>query len=225
MKINLKKFAVGTAAALSVTGAVASTMTLSASADPKQFSAFIGTGSDTTQDVLNALSGHLNGANFTPVQSSAGTGQRQIISFDATPPAGGAQDCITTKTGAPNFNRPNGSSQGTRALSRSLDATGYGTAACGGPKNIAGLVDFARSSAGPTSGEIAAGTQLTYVPIARDALSFAYYRADGGTVVNTLTRRSSPRCSPVRVPRRSTASASCRAASRPVRAPTPSGTR
>ena len=47
---------------------------------------------------------------------------------------------------------------------------------------MSGLVDFARSSAGPS----AAGTTLTYIPFGRDGLSFAYYR-NGGAPVTTLT--------------------------------------
>jgi ABC-type phosphate transport system substrate-binding protein len=189
MSFNLKKFAVGTAAVLSVAGAVASTMSLSASADPKQYTAFVGVGSDTTQDVLNAFSGQVGAQSFLPVQSSLVTGQRQFISFDATPPAGGAQDCIITKTGAPNFNRPNGSSQGRRALSRAFDGSaGYGSAACGTLKDISGLVDFARSSSGPSTTDIGAGNQLTYIPFARDGVSFAYYKASAGDPVTSLTR-------------------------------------
>jgi hypothetical protein len=84
------------------------------------------------------------------------------------------------------MNRPQGSSQGRRALSRAIDGTGYGTALCGGPVNISGLVQFARSSAGPTAGDT--GTNLTYVPFGRDGVSFGYYRASGGAPVTSLTK-------------------------------------
>jgi hypothetical protein len=157
----------------------------SAGADPKQFNAFVGVGSDTTQDVTNALAGFTNNVNFAPVQSSVASGSRQIISFDALNPSNPNDPCITTKLGAPSFTRPNGSTQGRRALSRALDGTGYGTAACAGPTDVSGLVDFARSSAGPAAGDT--GTTLTYIPFGRDALSFAYYRANGAPVT-TLTR-------------------------------------
>ena len=150
----------------------------SAGADPKQLTAAVGVGSDTTQDVMNAMTGFTNGLNYTPIQSSAASNARQIISFDAVPPPPLTGTCITTKTGAPTMNRPQGSSQGRRALSRAIDGTGYGTALCGGPVNINGLVQFARSSAGPTAGDT--GTNLTYVPFGRDGVSFAYYRASGG---------------------------------------------
>ena len=159
----------------------------SASADPKQLTAFVGTGSDTTQDVMNALSGHANGGNFTPAQSSVASGQRQLISFNATNIGTGVSDnCITPKVGGPTFLRPNGSTNGVRALSRSMDSTGWGAAECGGITDISGLVDFARSSSGPQN---AAATDLTYIPFGRDAVSFAYYRAGGaGGPVTSLTR-------------------------------------
>jgi hypothetical protein len=176
-----------TAAAVAVASVAASTLSLTANADPKQYTAFVGVGSDTTQDVLNALSGSSNGLNYSPVQSSAATGRRQVISFDATPPPGTTGTCIITKAGGPAFERPNGSSGGRRALSRSIDGTGFGnTGACGAtPANVSGQVNFARSSAGPASGDT--GTALTYIPFGRDGVSFAAYRTDGGAVT-TLTQ-------------------------------------
>ncbi len=148
-----------------------------AGADPKQFTAAIGMGSDTTQDVMNALSGHANGVNYTPVQSSAATNRRQLISWDAVGSA-----CISPKGAGVSINRPNGSSNGRRALSRAIDGGLWGNATCGGAKSTSGLVHYARSSAGPSG----TGTQLTYLPFGRDALSFAYY-ANGVTPVTTLT--------------------------------------
>ena len=172
--------------------AVAMTATLgttfvggSAQADPKQLTAAVGVGSDTTQDVMNAMTGFTNGVNYTPIQSTSASGYRQVISFDALPPAGVADACITPKVGGPTFARPQGSSAGRRALSRAQDGTKYGSVACGGVQDVAGLVDFARSSAGPASGDV--GTVLTYVPFGRDAVSFGYYRA-AGSPVTSLTR-------------------------------------
>lgn len=159
----------------------------SASADPKQLTAFVGTGSDTTQDVMNALAGHANGQNFTPAQSSVASGQRQLISFNATNIGTGISDnCITPKVGGPTFQRPNGSTNGQRALSRAIDSTGWGSADCGGVTDVSGLVDYARSSS-KTSDALA--TDLTFIPFGRDAVSFAYYRAGGaGGPVTSLTR-------------------------------------
>jgi hypothetical protein len=162
----------------------ASLMVGSASADPAQFNAFVGVGSDTTQDVTNALAGKSNGILFTPVQSSSATGGRQLISFDATPPAGVADNCITPKLGVATFTRPNGSSAGRRALSRAIDGTGYGSAATCALADVSGSIDFARSSALTTG----ATSELTYIPFGRDGMSFAYYRANGAPVT-TLTQQ------------------------------------
>lgn len=172
---------VATGAAALVTGGT------TAGADPQQLTALAAMGSDTTQDVMNAFAGFSNGQNYTPLQSSETTGFKQIISFNATPPPGAIDQCITPKVKGATMYRPNGSSEGRRALSRAIDGAGYGPAGiCGGTKSVAGLVDFARSSSGPASGDT--GTALTYVPFARDALSFAYYRASGGAPVTALTR-------------------------------------
>ncbi|CAB4569279.1 MAG: hypothetical protein F2534_11745 [Actinobacteria bacterium] len=187
---KLKRAAAGLAAIAAASAAAGALTPSGASADPAQFSAFVTVGSDTTQDVLNALAGKTNGVLFTPIQSSSATGGVQIISWDATPPAGVADNCITPKIGAPTFTRPNGSSAGQRALSRSIDGTGYGGSAANGSSfcanaDVSGLIDFARSS----SLDSTAGTQLTYVPFARDALTFAYYRAAGNAgAVTSLTR-------------------------------------
>lgn len=148
-----------------------------ASADPKQFAAAVGVGSDTTQDVVNALAGHANGTNYTPAQSTEGT-KRQIASWDAL-----GSTCITPKAPGATFLRPNGSTNGRKALSRAIDGGLWGDGTnCGGNKSTTGLVQFARSSSGPSG----TGTNLTYIPFGRDALSFAYY-ANGVTPVTTLT--------------------------------------
>lgn len=152
-----------------------------AQADPKQFSALVAVGSDTTQDVLNGYAGFSNGVNFTPVQSSAATGQVQIASWNA-----GAASCIAVKTGAPLVLRPNGSSGGRRALSRgALGQATWGTGSICGAREVSGLFDFARSSATPVSGDT--GTDLTYIPFGRDALSYGYYRNTGTPASNMTT--------------------------------------
>lgn len=150
-----------------------------ANADPKQFTAFTGVGSDTTQDVMNALSGFSSNNNYIPVQSSLATGKKQLVSWDAV-----GSTCIVPKPTGKSIVRSNGSTNGRRALSRALDGGNWPASGtdCGGPKAIGGLVDFARSSAGPSG----TGTELTYIPLGRDALSFAYY-ANGVAPVTTLT--------------------------------------
>jgi hypothetical protein len=150
----------------------------SAGADPIQYRSgnLVGVGSDTIQDIDNAFAGYSGGIAYTPLVTSAGN---QLLSFDAVGSA-----CITSRLGGKSFDRPNGSGAGVTALSRSIDgAATYGTATCTGPKSIPGAIDYARSSGGPS----AAGTALTYIPFARDGVSFGYYRTDGGPVT-TLSR-------------------------------------
>jgi hypothetical protein len=159
----------------------------SASADPKQLTAFVGVGSDTTQDVVNALAGESNGALYPPVRSSVATGGVQIVSYNALNPSNPADPCFTPTPGGPTTQRPNGSGSGQKALSRAIAGGGWGVAACGGVQDVSGLIQFSRSSSGPSN---AVGTDLTFIPFGRDALSFAYYRAGGtGGPVTTLTRQ------------------------------------
>lgn len=157
-----------------------------AGADPKFADAFVGVGSDTTMDVMAALGGYANGKAYTPVESTSASGRKQIASWDSRL-ATHTDNCIAPKLKSPTIYRSNGSSEGRRALSRAIDGTVYGpTAQCGGSKIVTGLIDFARSSSGPSSGDT--GTALTYIPFGRDALSFAYYSNGVGSPVTTLTR-------------------------------------
>ena len=156
------------------------------SADPKFADALVGAGSDTTMDVMAALSGFANGKPFTPVQSTVASGSKLIASWDSKL-ASQTDNCIAAKLKAPTTYRPNGSSEGRRALSRAIDGTVYGpTTECGGSKVVTGLFDFARSSSGPSSGDT--GTALTYVPFGRDALAVAYYANGVTTPVTDFTR-------------------------------------
>ena len=155
-----------------------------AKADPKQLTALAGVGSDTVQDVFNAFAGYTNGTDYAPLHSSAASGSRQVISFDAINPVNIADTCITTKLGGPTFDRPNGSGSGQKALSRNIDGTKWGTAACGGLVDVSGQVDFGRSSSGPS---VTTTSELTFIPFGRDGVSFAYY-SKTGTPVTTLTR-------------------------------------
>ncbi len=175
VKVAAATAAIGSIAAIGLVG------NSPVKADPQQFSALVAVGSDTTQDVLNGYAGFSNGINFTPIQSSAATGFTQIASWNA-----GAASCIAVKTGAPLILRPNGSSGGRRALSRSVLAQAtWGTGSICGAKDTSGLIDFARSSATPVAGDT--GTDLTYVPFGRDALSYGYYRANGAPATNMTT--------------------------------------
>ncbi|KUO06941.1 Ig-like domain repeat protein [Streptomyces sp. DSM 15324] len=149
-------------AAAVVAGGVA--LASPAYADPTPAGTFrqlVGVGSDTTQDVLNALAGDTVGGkdySGTAVKSATGAG---IASYDAI-----GSSTIQTRSGGASFNRPNGSGAGRTALSMSLTGDKF-------PNNngvaISGQVDFARSSSGPSF----SGNALTYIPFARDAVGIA----------------------------------------------------
>lgn len=181
---TLKRRLVGVAA-ITASGLAASALVLSpAGADPRQHTnQIVGTGSDTTQEILNAFAGQADDDYYTPLASDGPTGRFQITSWDAAPP-GDPQDtftCIAPRAGLNAFQRPNGSSQGRVALSLSSSGAPLtftnpaGDSACAG-KSTAGIVNFARSSSGPSG---SANLGLTYIPFGRDALTYAYTYVDG----------------------------------------------
>ncbi len=110
-------------------------------------------GSDTTQDVWNALT------NSGPLKS--------VASYDAF----GSPAQIVTKTGVAPFTRPNGSGAGVKALSASLNPLNhvYKDSANNSFTLKKNDVDIARSSSSPS----VAGTDLTFLPFARDAVTVA----------------------------------------------------
>lgn len=161
-----------------------------ASADPTSgvlFGDLVGTGSDTTQDILNGLSVSLG--------TNTATGKRYITSYDAAPGSGNgstAADCatddkdeITTVSGSTSFVRPNGSSNGRDTLraaigqASSASIKSFACSLSGGASvtlqstDIKGLVHYARSSSGPGAGDTNATGVLAYVPFARDAMTVA----------------------------------------------------
>jgi hypothetical protein len=171
-----------------------------AAADPGFANPVVGVGSDTTQDVMDALSGAApwpgasNAATaapkfFTPITSSQASSFKQVISWDAIPFGGSASNpgCITPKLNAPSMDRPNGSSNGITALRAAIFGTGWqaSTASCtGAPVTIGGAnLDFARSSRGPND---TSTTDLTFVPFARDAVMYVA-ESNGADDVSTLT--------------------------------------
>lgn len=121
-----------------------------ATADPIGFKPLNGVGSDTTQDVVGGVA---------TVVSAIG-------SYDATGSA-----TIQTTSAGPTFNRPNGSTSGVQALSASVNNTGTRTFPATGGVSITGQVDFARSSSAPSGSFV--GTDLTFIPFARDAVTYA----------------------------------------------------
>ncbi|MDR1426836.1 MAG: hypothetical protein LBJ08_03645 [Bifidobacteriaceae bacterium] len=171
-------------AVLSVTAVLlASATALSAApamADPTPgtYPPLAGTGSDTTQFVLGGLAQAI----------LDGEGQPIIGSFDAVDPESSQPGGLIkpTATGT-DFNRPNGSGAGLRALAASINPEGTRTQprTDGTTTNvdITGQLDFARSSSGPSG----AGSDLTFIPFAQDAVSYAYARLGGSTVPTNLS--------------------------------------
>lgn len=136
-----------------------------ANADPVSNS-YVLVGSDTLQDVANAL---VNGTTVTGVNVRASSASGNVASYDAFGSA-----AIQTKPFGPYFARPAGSGDGVKALAKSID--GKTTFAVSGNTTPAALipsqVDIARSSSGPGSAQNASGP-LAYVPFGRDAVSYA----------------------------------------------------
>ena len=145
LKKNKLRF--GVVATLAIAGMAFGAVAASADPTPAGFKTLNGVGSDTIQDVMNGI------ATVTP----------NMGSYDAV----GSATIQTTAAGSA-FNRPNGSGSGQQALSASSDPTG---AHLWGGVNIVGQVDFARSSSGPDA--TIAGTDLTFIPFAKDAVTFA----------------------------------------------------
>jgi ABC-type phosphate transport system substrate-binding protein len=148
--LKKSKLRVGAVACLAIAGLAFGAF--SASADPAAgtYKALNGVGSDTIQDVVNGLA--------TAIPS--------IGSYDATGTA-----TIKTTAAGNTFARPNGSGAGQQALSASANNTGTRTYPATGGVDITGQVDFARSSSAPSSSF--PGTDLTFIPFARDAVSYA----------------------------------------------------
>ena len=163
--ISKKVVAFCAAFGVALTGALA---TVPSVAEPVSNSYAI-VGSDTLEDVVNGL---VNGTNITGSSFRSVVGGSTLGSFDATGNA-----CITTKPSGIRFGRPNGSGDGVKALSRSIDGApfAHAPATCAdGAKVITEQVDIARSSSAGTSN---ASGELLYVPFGRDAIAFAYHSA------------------------------------------------
>ena len=138
-------------AAVAAAGIMAATAVGGAQADPNgapTFRALAGVGSDTTQDVLNALS-----------EVVAIGGVKQIGSYDAT----GALISTKATANCTNLTRPNGSNSGRAAL---LNALTPGNA-------VEGCYQFARSSSLNQGNTGIGKPQLTYIPYAFDDLGYA----------------------------------------------------
>ena len=134
-------------------------------------------GSDTLEDVVNAL---VNGSNLSGASVRSTASGDTLGSFDAT-----GTPHIITKTEGIRFGRPNGSGDGVKALSRSIDGAAFTSATSGAPTNvvITNQVDIARSSSSGTSN--GAG-ELLYVPFGRDAIAYAYSSGSTAAGIGSL---------------------------------------
>lgn len=163
------------AAFLAATATILVSTMAPASADPTR--PYAATGSDTIQDVWNGLTNDFG----APISS--------VASWDAfvtgQTTATQANSFIKTKTGGRFFQRPAGSGNGTRSLSAVWDTTftSHLWPTTGGVPLTNEDVDFARTSAGPS----ASGTDLKYVPFARDAVAIAFRPTTGLTTLNLTT--------------------------------------
>jgi len=155
------------------------------SADPAAgvYADLVGTGSDTTQDIMNGLSAALG--------ENPDSGDLYLASYDAAPGDMVAGDCntaddkITPQEGGVTFVRPNGSSNGRDTLraaigqASSASVKSYACGLSGGASatltaaTIAGAVHYARSSSGPGAGDTTSIGVLAYVPFAKDAMTVA----------------------------------------------------
>ncbi|MFE2069011.1 Ig-like domain repeat protein [Streptomyces sp. NPDC059467] len=176
---TMRSSAAFVAAAVVAGGLALATPALADPTPAGTFRQLVGVGSDTTQDVLNALAGDtVNGTSYatTAVKSADGAG---IASYDAIEPGtGSTSSTIITRSGGTAFTRPNGSGNGQKALSASLSGDKF---PANSGTSIKGQVDFARSSGGPST----VGSTLTYIPMARDAIGVAVK----GSALDTLTKQ------------------------------------
>jgi hypothetical protein len=114
-----------------------------------------GVGSDTSQDVMEGLSNSLTNA-----------GNPIISNYKATP----VGRSISTRTGNAlcTFTAPKNSGEGRDALSAAMRSASFG-----GSTNLAGCVDFARSSSGGNPTTSPGVGSMTYIPFATDSVTYA----------------------------------------------------
>ncbi|WBB65472.1 hypothetical protein [Micromonospora sp. WMMD812] len=158
----MKVKSIGTMAAAALAAVVAAGLVATpAAADPSpitDYRTLAGTGSDTTQDVMNGLGNVITSG-----------GNKVVASWDARGTAN-----VKSKASNCEYPRPNGSSNGRRSL-RASEGEDIGQ---GGPGfwanvNVVGCIDFARSSSyggGTTPSPTGA---YTYIPFGVDAVTLA----------------------------------------------------
>lgn len=118
-------------------------------------------GSDTVQSVENGYAAFAAATRGTPT----------FESWDAFNPATNVKhDSIKG-----DYRRANGSGEGQAAISRAVDGGTWPTG-CGstGTTTLTNKIQYARSSSGPKVAGTAGDSRLTFIPFARDAVSYAY---------------------------------------------------
>jgi hypothetical protein len=149
--LKKNKLRVGVATTALAVVALTGISAVPAFADPAGYKTLSGVGSDTIQDVMNGMASKIS----------------TIGSYDAVDPITGALGGnINTKSGGNPFARPNGSGNGVKALSDSIEGGIHKWTSV----DVTGQIDFARSSSGSAA---ITGTDLTYIPFALDAVSYA----------------------------------------------------
>ncbi len=191
MKSFLRLKSVRIASALAIASGLAGTVGLVASttsvtqagADPAAATAYVGVGADVTQDLYNAFAGEApnpgpgvtNVKFYSPLASSLATNSITLQSWDANPQGGSTASpgTITTKKSGPTFDRPSSSGAGALALDASLNGTTFAnTTGSNGAVNVGGEIDFSRTAALPA---VTPGSDLTWLPFARDGLGILVY--------------------------------------------------
>jgi hypothetical protein len=162
---SIAKFGIGLTALTLLAGAICATPAFADPSDTTARGTLVGVGSDTTQDLMNGIAGAIN---------SSSSLDPRIASYDATDSAGVVGGSITTRKNGTPISRPNGSGAGVDALLVSIGAANTLTSGTTWTSaDTLGQVDFARSSSGPSGAATAAGSALTYIPYARDAVDYA----------------------------------------------------
>jgi hypothetical protein len=128
---------------------------------------FAATGSDTTQDIVEALSLAVTDGGTPIISNYKATPIGRTITTRSAPPAG--SDCT--------FTVPRSSGEGRNALSSAMRgasfAGGGGVATPDASANMTGCVNVARSSAFANPATSPGVGTMTFVPFATDALTYA----------------------------------------------------
>jgi hypothetical protein len=177
----VRRKTLATAIAATAVALMAGSLGLSgaAHADPTSQQTYSGVGSDTTQDVMAALAGQTvvcSPTQTAPAGTLTGVGSYEAL-LQRTNCTNSANITLNGTNGSVTFTRPNGSGSGVEALSASLDPSGgdwtvTNSDGSTSPVDIAGTLQFSRSSSGPSSPET--DGPLTWVPFARDAVGYIY---------------------------------------------------